>query len=129
MELGRAVGAAAQPDEVYMIEGPVGAGKTQLVKGIAQGIGYHGRVRSPSFALLNVYEGGRAPIYHFDLYRVEDAAAQETLELERYFESGGILLIEWANYLKLPAPETRRTLILEPISDSERQITYVGFSG
>jgi len=128
MELGIAVGAVSQANDIYMIEGPVGAGKTQLVKGIARGVGFDGRVRSPSFALLNVYEGGRAPIYHFDLYRVEDAAAQETLELEHYFECGGIVLIEWANYLKIPAPETRRTLIMEPISDSERRITYVGFS-
>jgi tRNA threonylcarbamoyladenosine biosynthesis protein TsaE len=75
-------GKNAQPGEIFCLSGTLGAGKTVFVQGFAKGIGYEGRVTSPTFTIMNEYESGRLPIYHFDLYRLEGADDLESIGYE-----------------------------------------------
>jgi len=89
-------GALAAPGDIICLSGPLGAGKTVFARGVAEGLGYTGRVTSPTFTIVNVYEGGRLPLYHFDLYRLEGGIADlEGIGYEDYFYAGGVCLIEW----------------------------------
>ena len=109
----------AQPGGVYGLRGPMGAGKTAFVQGFAQGLGYSGPVTSPTFALMQIYEGGRLPLYHFDLYRLEDAlrlsgeTVLEGLDFWAYLEGGGLCLIEWAEYAESFLPPGIRWITIE----------------
>jgi len=88
--------ASAKPGDVICLSGPLGAGKTVFAQGFARGIGYTGRVTSPTFTIVQVYEGGRLPLYHFDLYRLDGGAEElEGIGYEEYFYSGGVCLVEW----------------------------------
>jgi len=89
-------GRAAKPGDIICLSGPLGAGKTVFAQGFAQGLGYTGRVTSPTFTIMQVYEGGRLPLYHFDLYRLEGGTGDlEGIGYEDYFFSSGVCLIEW----------------------------------
>ena len=94
-DLGAAVAAAAEPGMVVLLNGPLGAGKTTLVQGFVAAIGAAG-VASPSFVLAHHYEGGRIPVRHLDLYRIETAAEIADLDLDQYLPQSGIALVEWA---------------------------------
>lgn len=104
--------ARAQPGLVIGLCGELGAGKTQWARGFARGLGFKGRVHSPTFALLNAYEGGRLPVYHLDLYRLESPAAVATAGLEEYLPSrDGITLVEWMErWLPVPPASAPRPL-------------------
>jgi len=87
---------AAKPGDIICLQGPLGAGKTVFAQGFAEGLGYTGRVTSPTFTIVQVYEGGRLPLYHFDLYRLEGGADElEGIGYEDYFFAGGVTLVEW----------------------------------
>ena len=89
-------GASAKPGDIVCLSGPLGAGKTVFARGFAAGLGYSGRVTSPTFTIINIYEGGSLPLYHFDLYRLEGGHNDlEGIGYEDYFYSGGVCLIEW----------------------------------
>ena len=88
------LGKKAAPGSVFCLSGDLGAGKTSLTKGIAQGLGFCGEVTSPTFSLMNIYEGGRLDIYHFDLYRLEKADL-ESIDYRDFFYGYGIAVIEW----------------------------------
>src|SRR3954451_6355189 len=94
--LGEAWGREARSGFVIGLSGDLGAGKTQLVKGLARGLGIAGRVHSPTFTLVNVYTGGRLALFHLDLYRLETPAQVLTAGLEEYFNPDGVAVIEWA---------------------------------
>jgi tRNA threonylcarbamoyladenosine biosynthesis protein TsaE len=94
--LGEAWGRAADPGLVVGLCGDLGAGKTQLVKGFARGLGILECVRSPTFVLVNVYGGGRLPLFHLDLYRLETREQIIAAGLEEYLKPGGVTVIEWA---------------------------------
>ena len=97
--VGEALGAAAQPGDTFLLEGPFGVGKTVLVQGIAAGLGVAGHVSSPSFVLM-VQHQGRLPLYHVDLYRLENRLDDEMLEaLEDAEDAGGVCAIEWPEAL------------------------------
>ena len=100
-EHGRALGATLRGGEVLALDGELGAGKTQFVKGIAAGLGCPDDVTSPTFTLIHEYTGGRLPLFHFDFYRL--ATADEALQvgLDDYLGGGGVIAIEWAE--KFPA--------------------------
>lgn len=92
---GRWLGEVLRPADVVGLQGPLGAGKTALVRGIAEGLGFPAEaVRSPTFTLINEYRGGRVPLYHVDLYRL-DATEWDLLALGEVFESGGVSVVEW----------------------------------
>ncbi|BAS28669.1 tRNA (adenosine(37)-N6)-threonylcarbamoyltransferase complex ATPase subunit type 1 TsaE [Limnochorda pilosa] len=99
LELGRWLGKRVLPGDVLLLEGELGAGKTLLTKGLAAGLGIDpDRVTSPSFTLVQVHRG-RIPLYHVDLYRLEDAAEIEALGLEELLEGDGVAAVEWASRL------------------------------
>jgi tRNA threonylcarbamoyladenosine biosynthesis protein TsaE len=106
MALGREIGVALSGGEVIGLVGPLGAGKTHLVKGLARGLGCDSGVTSPTFTLVHEYGGGRCPLYHFDFYRVE--REEEFLEIgwEEYLDAGdGVVVVEWADRFEELMPE------------------------
>jgi tRNA threonylcarbamoyladenosine biosynthesis protein TsaE len=96
LALGESWGQTADSGWVFALCGDLGAGKTQLVKGLARGLGSPDPVRSPTFALLNIYGGGRLPLFHLDLYRLETGQQIQAAGLEEYFTPAGVAVIEWA---------------------------------
>ncbi len=94
-ELGRLMAGALEPGDVLVLTGDLGAGKTQLTKGIARGLGIDDEVTSPTFALEAIHEGGRMPLYHFDLYRLHDADELGDVGLWDVLGADGVCVIEW----------------------------------
>lgn len=121
VELGRKIGALLLMDDVVGLIGPLGAGKTTLIQGIAEGLGVKDYVTSPTFIIINEY-AGRLPFYHVDLYRLEESAQIEDLGIEEYFNRGGVCVIEWAEKLKTLKPENLETITIGVISENERKI-------
>lgn len=106
---GRAVAEGCGPGAVIALCGDLGAGKTHFVKGLAVGLGCEGEVTSPTFTLVHEYRGGRLPLFHFDLYRLESADEALALGLDDYLEAGGVCVFEWADkFPELLPPEARR---------------------
>src|SRR5271163_4559521 len=97
--LGEKWGRAARCGLVLGLSGDLGAGKTQLVKGLARGLGITSKFHSPTFSLVNIYSGGRLPLFHLDLYRLETREQIFTAGLEEYFKPEGVTVIEWAERL------------------------------
>ena len=124
--LGEAWGRDAKRGLVIALSGDLGAGKTQLVKGLARGLGITTRVHSPTFTLVNLYAGGRLPLAHLDLYRLETPAQILSAGVEEYLNPEGVAVIEWAE--RLINFETRvanlRRVKIELLEDSERRIDY-----
>ena len=115
--LGQAWGQAAQKGWVIGLSGDLGAGKTQLVKGLARGLGISQRVHSPSFALLNIYDGGRLALFHLDLYRLETLEQIIGAGLEEYLQTSGVTVIEWAErWFAKPSPASN---VQEPKSPED----------
>jgi len=88
-------GQTAKPGDIFCLTGGLGAGKTAFSGGFAKGAGYLGRVTSPTFTLMNIYESERFTIYHFDLYRLKNEADLENIGFDEYINSDGVVLIEW----------------------------------
>lgn len=97
--LGRCLGRCARPGTVLLLRGPLGAGKTSLVQGVARGLGIPERagVRSPSFALMRVHREGRIPLVHVDLYRLEDPGELQELGIEEWFDGQALVAVEWVD--------------------------------
>ena len=126
---GQQLSARAQPGTIFALDGDLGAGKTQLARGIAQGVGYEGRVQSPSYGLINIYEGGRLTVFHLDLYRLEEPDEIIGAGLEEYLtEPAGIVALEWANrWFDRPGVSAIAQLYrvrLETLSETERRIRH-----
>jgi len=120
--IGEALGRLAQPGDLYLLVGELGAGKTSLVQGLARGLGVEETVKSPSFTLINEYRG-RIPLYHADLYRISNAEDVITLGLDDYIFFGeGVTAVEWAHQALDVWPEERLTLFLSYVADQVRQI-------
>jgi tRNA threonylcarbamoyladenosine biosynthesis protein TsaE len=96
IKLGEALGRLLKPGDIVALKGELGAGKTVLVKGIARGLDIKEEPNSPTFVIMNAYEG-RVPLYHFDLYRVSGKAELEGIGYEDYFFSNGVTVVEWAD--------------------------------
>lgn len=122
LELGRKLGKQAQPGEVYTLIGELGVGKTVLTQGIAQGLSIEEPVNSPTFTIVQVYEEGRMPFYHFDVYRISDLAEMDEIGYEDYFYGQGLTMIEWANLIADILPEHYRQIIIE--KDLEKGFDY-----
>lgn len=112
-ELGEKIGAAAVPGEVYTLTGEPGAGKTTFTQGIAKGLGIKEPVSSPTFTIVQIYEEGRLPFYHFDVYRIGDIEEMDEIGYEDYFYGQGLCIIEWANLIEELLPEKRREITIE----------------
>ena len=118
------VGTHIQSGCVIGLSGELGAGKTQFVKGLARGLGVNDRVHSPTFTLLNIYNGGRLSLFHLDLYRLESQEQIVGAGLEEYFSPSGVSVIEWIERWTGPKPAGYRRFCLEIINETERCITY-----
>jgi len=94
-EIAQHFGKSAAPGDIFCLSGNLGAGKTVFARGFAKGLGYEGAVTSPTFTIMNEYTGIRLPLYHFDLYRLEDATDLESIGYEDYFFADGVSLVEW----------------------------------
>ena len=104
-KLGFRLGQAACAGEIYCINGDLGVGKTVFTQGFAAGLGIEEPVNSPTFTIVQIYEGGRLPLYHFDVYRIGDVEEMEEIGYEDYFFGEGVCLIEWSepvSYTHLP---------------------------
>ena len=107
--LGKQLGEAARAGQVISLSGDLGTGKTVFTQGFAAGLGITEPVNSPTFTIIQIYEGGRIPLYHFDVYRIGDIEEMEEIGYEDYFYGEGVCLIEWAELIEplLPAQMTR----------------------
>lgn len=103
--LGEEVGRSAKPGEVYTLIGDLGVGKTVFTQGVAKGLGIKEYVNSPTFTILQSYEDGRLPFYHFDVYRIGDVEEMEEIGYEDCFYGEGVCLVEWANLVEEILPE------------------------
>ena len=127
--LGEKLGRAAQHGFVFALSGDLGAGKTQLVKGIARGLGVTARVHSPTFTLVNEYGGGRLKLFHLDLYRLETPAQILSAGIEEFLSPDGVAVIEWAERiydLRFTIYDLKKVQI-EIVSETERKIIYDDF--
>ena len=108
-ELGKSIGKKAQPGEVYTLIGDLGVGKTVFTQGVAAGLGIDEPVNSPTFTILQVYDEGRLPFYHFDVYRIGDESEMDEIGFEEYAYGDGVCFIEWADLIKgiIPKKHTR----------------------
>lgn len=109
---GEKIGRESIPGQVYTLIGDLGVGKTVFTQGVARGLGIREPVNSPTFTIVQIYEDGRMPFYHFDVYRIGDVEEMEEIGYEDYFYGEGICLIEWANLIEelLPAHYSRITI-------------------
>ena len=104
-EIGKILGKAVKEGAVITLNGDLGVGKTVFTQGFAQGLGVEEPVNSPTFTIVQVYEEGRMPFYHFDVYRIGDIEEMEEIGYEDYFYGNGVCLIEWAELIKEILPE------------------------
>lgn len=121
-ELGRKLAKEACPGQVFSLVGDLGVGKTILTKGMAEGLGITEPVSSPTFTIVQIYEEGRLPFYHFDVYRIADIEEMDEIGYEDYFYGNGICLVEWADLIKELMPENTVWIKIE--KDLERGFDY-----
>lgn len=122
LELGRTMGRNACPGDVYTLIGDLGVGKTVFTQGIAEGLEIDEAICSPTFTIVQVYEEGRMPFYHFDVYRIGDIEEMDEIGYEDYFYGDGLCMIEWANLIEEILPTTRKEITIE--KDLEKGFDY-----
>ena len=136
-QLGEVLAHYLQPGDVIVLDGSLGAGKTQFVQGVAKGLGIEEPVTSPTFNILQVYHGGRIPLYHFDLYRLNDSEELEDIGYFETLEGDGVSLIEWGkrfpnampySYLEIDFSvddENLRKILIHSYGGRPRELLYV----
>lgn len=120
--LGRKMGQEAAPGQVVCLNGDLGVGKTVFTQGFARGLGIEGPVDSPTFTIVKEYDGGRLPLYHFDVYRIGDVSEMEEIGYEDCFFGEGVCLIEWSGLIKELLP--RRVIEVTIEKDLEKGFDY-----
>ena len=129
---GRQLGEKAFPGQVITLTGDLGVGKTVFTQGLAKGLGIEEPVNSPTFTIVQVYEEGRLPLYHFDVYRIGDIEEMDEIGYEDYFYGEGVCLIEWADLIREILPEQMCRVTIEKDLEKGfdyRKITLEGFKG
>lgn len=121
-ELGKKLGMEVKPGQVLCLYGDLGVGKTVFTQGFAEGLGIEEPINSPTFTIVQVYEEGRMPFYHFDVYRIGDIEEMEEIGYDDYFFGEGICLIEWANLITEILPENIIQITIE--KDLEKGFDY-----
>ncbi len=111
--LGERIAKEAKAGSVYCLDGNLGTGKTVFTQGFAAGLGIAGPVNSPTFTILQVYEDGRLPLYHFDVYRIEDPEELYEVGIDDYFYGEGVCLVEWANMIEELIPAEAVHIVIE----------------
>lgn len=121
-QLGEELGRKAVPGQVFTLTGDLGVGKTVFTQGLAKGLGIKEPVNSPTFTIVQVYEEGRLPFYHFDVYRIGDVEEMEEVGFDDYVMGEGVSLIEWADLIEEILPEKRTEIRIE--KDLEQGFDY-----
>ena len=120
--LGRDLGVSCRPGQIYTLTGDLGVGKTLFTQGFAAGLGITEQVNSPTFTILQVYDTGRLPFYHFDVYRIGDVEEMEEVGWEDYIYGQGVCIVEWAELVQSILPEQRTQILIE--KDLEKGFDY-----
>lgn len=121
-KFGENIGSKAVPGQVITLTGDLGTGKTVFVQGLARGLGIDGYINSPTFTIVQIYESGRLPLYHFDVYRIEDESEMYETGLDDYMYGEGVCVIEWAEMISGLLPEERTEILIE--KDLEKGFDY-----
>ncbi|WP_096438507.1 tRNA (adenosine(37)-N6)-threonylcarbamoyltransferase complex ATPase subunit type 1 TsaE [Alteribacter populi] len=122
MDIAAVLAQFLQAGDVLTLEGDLGAGKTSFTKGLARGLGVKRTVNSPTFTIIKEYQGTNLPLYHMDVYRLEDGG--EDMGLEEYFDGEGVTVIEWPSMIEDELPPARLQLSLRHLDDTKRQIRF-----
>lgn len=126
--IGKEMGAKVKQGQVYCLSGDLGVGKTVFTQGFARGMGITDNVNSPTFTIVQVYDEGRLPLYHFDVYRIGDVCEMDEIGYEEYFFGEGVCLIEWAELVKEILPANVKWIKIEKslVQDFDyRKITVI----
>lgn len=124
MKLGHRLGEIVAPGDVIVLNGDLGAGKTTFTKGLAQGLGIEAVIKSPTFTIIREYQEGRLPLYHMDVYRLENGGGAD-LGLEEYFDGDGVSVVEWAQFVAEELPHDFLTINFERTDEENvRNLTF-----
>lgn len=121
-EIGRKLGESAKPGQIFCLNGDLGVGKTVFTKGFASGLGIAEEVNSPTFTIVQVYDDGKLPLYHFDVYRIGDPEEMYEIGFEDYFYGEGVCLVEWSQLIEELIPEDAIQILIE--KDLEKGLDY-----
>lgn len=121
-EFGEQIGKSATPGQLFTLIGDLGVGKTVFTQGVAKGLQIEEPICSPTFTIVQVYEEGRLPFYHFDVYRIGDVEEMDEIGYEDYFYGDGVTFVEWANLIEEILPETYTRITIE--KDLEKGFDY-----
>lgn len=121
-EIGVSMGQRCRPGDILLLEGDLGVGKTVFSKGVGKGLGIEEPISSPTFTIVQIYEGGRLPLYHFDAYRIGDVEEMEEIGYEDYFYGQGACLIEWASMIREILPKD--CIVIQIEKDLEQGLQY-----
>ena len=127
--IGAALAGQLRPNDVLVLLGDMGAGKSEFTRGLARGLGVTGYVTSPTFTIMQLHDSGRLPLYHFDWYRLESVEELYELSMEEYLQSGGVAVIEWPSRAEEALPESYLAIALEPVGDDGRRISLTPVGG
>lgn len=125
-KVGYDLGNSAEKGQIFCMSGDLGVGKTVFTQGFAAGLGVEDNVNSPTFTIVQEYEDGRIPLYHFDVYRISDVSEMDEIGYEEYFYGEGVCLIEWAEIIEDILPEDVTWITIEKSMDEDfdyRKIT------
>ena len=128
-QLARAISDRVQPGDVILLVGDLGAGKSEFTRGLAQGLGVTATVTSPSFTILNVYDDGRIPLYHFDWYRLNSVEELYEMGMEEFLGGDGVAVVEWPSQCPEAIPETHLAIRLTPVDETTRDVTITPMGG
>lgn len=120
--IGREIGSKAAAGEVYTLIGDLGVGKTVFTKGFGAGLNIEEPINSPTFTIIQVYDEGRLPLYHFDVYRIGDVEEMDEIGFDEYVYGDGVSLIEWANLIEEIIPKKHTEILIE--KDLEKGFDY-----
>ena len=129
---GKKIGEMAKPGQIYTMIGDLGVGKTVFTQGLARGLDITEPISSPTFTIIQEYEEGRLPFYHFDVYRIGDIEEMEEIGYDDYFFGNGVCMIEWANLIEELIPDSRIQVTIEKDlvkGFDYRKITFDGLEG
>lgn len=127
--LGQALAAQLCPGDALLLYGDMGAGKSELARGVAHGLGVRETVASPTFTILQVYESGRVPLYHFDWYRLQDPGELYELSMEEYLQGDGVAVVEWPQRVPEAIPAQHLMVTLTPLGEEAREILLEPMGG
>lgn len=127
LELGRLIGTKLKAGDVLSLDGDLGAGKTYMTKGIAEGMGIRDYITSPTFTILNIYEGDLT-LYHFDVYRIDDPREMEEIGFDEYLYGDGVCVVEWGSIVSELLPEDTIDVHIKKLDDDVREIEILGAS-